>query len=208
MNRNTTIFASSFVLSISLVVSSVVISNAVSTPTIKACAAKKTGDLRMITGKAKCKKSENPVSWGIKGSTGARGLAGAQGPAGAPAIPNVTVIDDTADYWTSIFTGPQSSWDSVSLMQSEPLAAGNYLVLANIEIVTGSERAFCAATTTENSVGYSGSYRSVPTANTQQALSFSRYVSVEEGQRMHLRCGGTDPGAEAKNGIMTLIPVS
>ena len=208
MKRNTTIFASSLVLSISLVASSAMISNAVSTPTIKACAVKKTGDLRIITGSAKCKKTERLVTWGTKGPAGARGLAGAQGPAGAPAIPNVTVIDDTADYWTSIFTGPQSSWDSVSLMQSEPLAAGNYLVLANIEIVTGSERAFCAATTTENSVGSPGSYRSVPTANTSQALSFSRYVSVEEGQRMHLRCGGTDPGAEAKNGIMTLIPVS
>ena len=202
MKRNTTIFASSLVLSISLVASSAMISNAVSTPTIKACAVKKTGDLRMITGKAKCKKSEKLVSWGIKGSTGARGLAG------APAIPNVTVIDDTADSWTSIFTGLQSSWDSVSLMQSEPLAAGNYLVLANIEIVTGSESAFCAATTTENSFGNSGSYRSVPTANTSQALSFSRYVSVEVGQRMHLRCAGTDPGAEARSGIMTLIPVS
>jgi hypothetical protein len=208
MNRNTTIFASSFVLSISLVVSSVVISNAVSTPTIKACAAKKTGDLRMITGKAKCKKSEKLVSWGIKGSTGARGLAGARGPAGAPAIPNVTVIDDTEDGWTSIYVTNQIPWETVSLMQSEPLAAGNYLVLANIEISTGSGRSFCAATTTENSVGYSGSYRSVPPADTQQALSFSRYVSVEEGQSMHLRCAGTDQDAKAVNGIMTLVPVN
>ena len=162
----------------------------------------------MITGKAKCKKSEKLVSWGIKGSTGARGLAGAQGPAGAPAIPNVTVIDDTEDGWTSIYVTNQIPWQTLSLMQSEPLAAGNYLVLANIEISTGSGSAFCAATTTENSVGSSGSYHSVPTVNTQQALSFSRYVSVEEDQRMHLRCAGTDPGAEAVNGIMTLIPVS
>jgi hypothetical protein len=208
MNRNTTIFASSFVLSISLVVSSVVISNASSSPVIKACAVKKTGDLRVITGKAKCKKTERLVTWGIKGSTGARGLVGARGPAGAPAIPNVTVVDNTEDGWTSIYTGDQSSWESVSLMQSEPLAAGNYLVLANIEISTGSGRSFCAATTTENSVGYSGSYRSVPPADTPQALSFSRYVSVEEGQSMHLRCAGTDQDAVAVNGIMTLVPVS
>jgi hypothetical protein len=207
MHRNTTILASSFVLSISLVISSVVISNAVSTPTIKACAAKKTGDLRMITGKAKCKKSEKLVSWGIKGPTGSRGIAGARGPAGAPAIPNVTVVDDTEDGWTSISVGAQP-WETVSLMQSEPLAAGNYLVLANIEIYTASGNAFCAATTTEDSVGYSGSYRTVPSAAGQQALSFSHYVSVEDGQSMHLRCAGTDQDAEAVNGIMTLIPVN
>jgi hypothetical protein len=182
MQRNTSIFASSLVLSISLVASSALISNAVSTPTIKACAVKKTGDLRIITGSAKCKKTERLVTWGTKGPTGAKGSTG------SPAIPNVTTVDDTADNWTSIYVPNQTGWDTVSLMQSEPLAAGDYLVLANIELITGNGSVFCAATTTANAVGGSGTYRSVPKADSGQYLSFSRHVSVVAGERMHLRC--------------------
>ena len=202
MQRNTSIFASSLVLSISLVASSALISNAVSTPTIKACAVKKTGDLRIITGSAKCKKTERLVTWGTKGPTGAKGSTG------SPAIPNVTTVDDTADNWTSIYVPNQTGWDTVSLMQSEPLAAGDYLVLANIELITGNGSVFCAATTTANAVGGSGTYRSVPKADSGQYLSFSRHVSVVAGERMHLRCAGTQLDSEAVNGIMTLIPVT
>lgn len=201
MKRNTTIFASTLVLSISLIASSVLISNAVSVQTIKACAVKKTGDLRLITGSAKCKKTERLVTWGTKGPTGAKGSPG------SPAIPNVTTVDDTVDGWTSIDVPNQTGWDTISLMQSEPLAAGDYLVLANIEIFTGNGSVFCAATTTANEVGVSGTYRSVPKADTSQFLSFSRHVSVVAGERMHLRCAGS-LDSEAVNGLMTLIPVT
>lgn len=201
MKRNTTIFASTLVLSISLIASSVLISNAVSVPTIKACAVKKTGDLRLITGSAKCKKTERLVTWGTKGPTGAKGSPG------SPAIPNVTTVDDTVDGWTSIDVPNQTGWDTISLMQSEPLAAGDYLVLANIEIFTGNGSVFCAATTTANEVGVSGTYRSVPKADTSQFLSFSHHVSVVAGERMHLRCAGSTD-SEAVNGLMTLIPVT
>ena len=202
MNRNTTIFASSLVLSISLVVSSVVISNAVSTPTIKACAAKKTGDLRMITGKAKCKKSEKPVSWGTKGPTGARG------PSGVSGKPDVSTVSNFQLPWTSIYVANQSGWDTVSLMQSEPLAAGDYLVFTNLEIYTEAGGAFCATTTNANEVGGSGNYHTVPTEPSQQHFSFDNHLSVAEGERIHLRCAGNHADSEVVNAYMTLIPVS
>ena len=52
---------------------------------IKACYAKKTGDLRVIKGKKRCRRSERALKWNKKGPRGARGAAGpvgAQGPAG------------------------------------------------------------------------------------------------------------------------------
>jgi hypothetical protein len=204
MNRNTTIFASSFVLSISLVVSSVVISNAVSTPTIKACAAKKTGDLRMITGKAKCKKSEQLVSWGAKGPTGARG------PAGAPAIPNVTTVNNFGQSWVNIYVAA-GGYNTISLVESSQLPAGDYLVLANLEIYPNGDPAFCSVTTTPEAVGGIGTIHfatNIPTGFGSQDLSFNSNVSVEAGQQIHLRCAGSNSGAQASAASMTLIPVN
>ena len=207
MNRNTTIFASSFVLSISLVVSSVVISNAVSTPTIKACAAKKTGDLRMITGKAKCKKSENPVSWGTKGSTGARGPAG---PAGAPAIPTVTEVNNYSQGWVNIYVAA-GGYETVSLVQSPQLTPGHYLVFANLTMYPNGEQAFCSVTTTQEMVGSLGSTHyavNIPTGLGSQNLSFSTNLYVDTGEQIHLRCAGSISGAQASDASMTIVPIN
>lgn len=207
MNRKTTIFASSFVLSISLVVSSVVISNAVSTPTIKACAAKKTGDLRMITGKAKCKKSENPVSWGTKGSTGARGPAG---PAGAPAIPTVTEVNNYSQGWVNIYVAA-GGYETVSLVQSPLLAPGDYLVFSNLTMYPNGDQAFCSVTTTPEMVGSLGSTHyavNIPTGLGAQNLSFSTNLYVDAGEQIHLRCAGSISGAQALDASMTIVPIN
>ena len=50
--------------------------------TLNACKSKKTGAIRVITGKAKCKKTESKLSWTTTGSTGAKGDKGDKGAAG------------------------------------------------------------------------------------------------------------------------------
>ena len=207
MKRNTTIFASSLVLSISLVASSAMISNAVSTPTITACAVKKTGDLRIITGSAKCKKTERLVTWGTKGPAGARG------PAGAPAGSNEIMYSQANNYWQgwiNIYVAP-GGWDTISVVQTTQLLAGNYLVLANVDIDTNGDRAFCSVTTTPEAVGGNGTIHyatNIPAELGSQNLSFSSNVGVEAGQEVHLRCRGFIPGAVARDASMTLIPLS
>jgi hypothetical protein len=203
MNRNTTIFASSLVLSISLIASSALISNAVSTPTIKACAVKKTGDLRIITGSAKCKKTERLVTWGAKGPTGAKGSTG------APAIPNVTQVNNYWQGWVSIFVA-NGGWNTVSLVQSPQLTPGDYLVFTNVNMHPNGDQAFCSVTTTPEMVGTAGSTHhavNIPTGLGSQNLSFSTHLYVEAGDLIHLRCAG-NTGAEASDASMTIVPVN
>lgn len=56
--------------------------------TVKACVKKSTGEVRILTGRKKCKKGWKKVSWNHKGETGPQGNQGAQGP-------NLTVKDGT-----------------------------------------------------------------------------------------------------------------
>jgi hypothetical protein len=58
------------------------VSNAAGT-TIKACAKKKGGAMRLIDVSKKCKKSERTLTWGTQGSAGATGATGATGGTGA-----------------------------------------------------------------------------------------------------------------------------
>ena len=206
MKRNTTIFASSLVLSISLVASSAMISNAVSTQTIKACAVKKTGDLRIITGSAKCKKTERLVTWGTKGAAGAKGSTGA---AGAAAIPTVTEVNTYSQGWVSIYVA-NGGWNTVSLVQSPQLTPGDYLVFTNVDMYPNGDQAFCSVTTTPEMVGTEGSTHhtvNIPTDLGSQNLSFSTHLYVEAGDLIHLRCAG-NTGALAKDASMTIVPVN
>jgi hypothetical protein len=50
--------------------------------TLNACKNKKTGAVRVISGKAKCKKSESKISWSTKGDKGDAGAKGDKGAAG------------------------------------------------------------------------------------------------------------------------------
>ncbi|TXH32369.1 MAG: hypothetical protein E6Q91_01405 [Actinobacteria bacterium] len=64
------------------------VASPVQAKTVKACVKKKTGDVRILTGKKKCKKGWKKVSWNQKGKTGPQGKQGAQGP-------NLVVKDGT-----------------------------------------------------------------------------------------------------------------
>jgi hypothetical protein len=79
---------------------------------IHACANKRTGALRIIALRARCKTSERALSWntqGIQGATGPQGASGDQGPQGIPGTPGVA--------------GPGANETSYTLLlgQTEPL---------------------------------------------------------------------------------------
>jgi hypothetical protein len=50
--------------------------------TYKACANKKTGEMRLVVKGKKCKKNEKKLKWNVKGPAGGTGATGPQGPAG------------------------------------------------------------------------------------------------------------------------------
>jgi hypothetical protein len=78
--KNSLIIGISIVLGASLL--SVGVSNAAGS-TIKACAKKSGGAMRLIDSNKKCNKNERTLTWGTRGAAGATGPAGAKGETGA-----------------------------------------------------------------------------------------------------------------------------
>jgi hypothetical protein len=78
--KNSLIIGISIVLGASLL--SVGVSNAAGT-TIKACAKKSNGAMRLIDASKKCTKSERTLTWGTQGDAGTTGATGPAGTAGA-----------------------------------------------------------------------------------------------------------------------------
>jgi hypothetical protein len=68
--------------------------------TIYACVSKKTGSMRIVSAKAKCKRGEHKLSWNASGPAGVPGATGAAGSPGAAGINGVG-----ADYASSVL-GP------------------------------------------------------------------------------------------------------
>jgi hypothetical protein len=84
--KNSLIIGISIVLGASLL--SVGVSNATGT-SIKACAKKSNGAMRLIDVSKKCKKSERTLTWGTQGDAGTTGATGATGAAGTNGISTV-----------------------------------------------------------------------------------------------------------------------
>lgn len=66
----------------------------------KACANKKTGEMRLVVKGKKCKKGEKKLKWNTKGPTGAtgpQGVPGQQGPQGAAGVTGPPGAYDTFD---------------------------------------------------------------------------------------------------------------
>jgi len=100
-------------LAIAGLLGSLLIAPAAPASTINACQAKKGGAIRVITSKAKCKKTEKKIKWnttgsagknGTNGSNGTNGTNGSNGAAGATGLPGqpqksfqFSVTGDTAN---------------------------------------------------------------------------------------------------------------
>jgi hypothetical protein len=117
--KNSLIIGLSIVLGASLL--SVGISNAAGS-TIKACAKKSTGAMRLIDSNKKCKSSERTLSWGSKGATGAKGAKGTSG-------------ISYATYTTYALTDEMGDSPAPYTVASlDNLLAGDYLMQANIDM--------------------------------------------------------------------------
>jgi hypothetical protein len=116
--KNSLIIGISIVLGASLL--SMGISNASGT-TIKACAKKSGGAMRLIDSNKNCKKSERTLTWGTQGETGATGATGSKGVSYAAykLIPSGSLLVDAVPYTMASLDG---------------LTAGNYLLNATVEI--------------------------------------------------------------------------
>jgi len=105
-----------------------------STETITACAHKRTGDLRMMTGK-KCKKSERAVSWSAGAAQATQGVAGPKGDTGAPGTQGAPGSNGTSQVYVSSFSGSftdsGSSWQQIETFE---LPAGTFLVIFSLRI--------------------------------------------------------------------------
>ena len=127
--KNSLIIGISIVLGASIL--SVGVSNAAGS-SIKACAKKSNGAMRLIDVSKKCKKSERTLTWGTKGATGAKGATGptgatgSDGPAGASGISYATYTFDSP-FLISQSDEPQT----IGILDNLP--AGDYLMQATVE---------------------------------------------------------------------------
>ncbi len=102
------------------------VASPVQAKTVKACVKKKTGEVRILTGKKKCKKGWKKTSWNQKGKTGPQGNQGPQGP-------NLVVKDGTGKVLGK-FLGVLP--EGLTLFSVE-IDGGSYLYLPNGLIYPG-----------------------------------------------------------------------
>ncbi len=99
---------------------------------VKACAKKKTGDMRLVSGAKKCRKNERFLKWNVAGpvgSTGPTGATGPSGPAGSDGTPGATGPSHT--FWASSGASITDLTSDLIPVVSSSVPAGKYLVQAN-----------------------------------------------------------------------------
>jgi hypothetical protein len=137
--KNSLIIGISIVLGASLL--SVGVSNAAGT-TIKACAKKSNGAMRLIDVSKKCKKSERTLTWGTQGSAGATGATGSTGATGATGATGSTGATGAtgasgisyATFTTYSIGRMTPSNEPYTVATLDNLSTGDYLLQATIEL--------------------------------------------------------------------------
>jgi hypothetical protein len=198
------------------------ISNAANT-TIKGCAAKKTGALRIISGQAKCKKTEKMISWnaagaqgpagpagpaGADGTDGSNGLPGTNGVDGAPGAqgqPGSNAIPNVQQTFGSVTVSADSMFSPTEVTRSQSLSAGKYFVSVTLGY-SGTTVGLCDVILTGN-IWLAGNVHYIPAGSPETNTSFSRVLTVSEGATISLMCGA-EAEAEARRARMYLIPVT
>jgi len=120
----------SIVLGASLL--SIGVSNAAGT-TIKACAKKSGGAMRLIDSNKKCNKNERTLTWGTQGDSGAVGVTGATGAAGTTGETGASGIS-YATFTTYSLHGMHTSLAPTTVASLDNLSAGDYLFQATAEL--------------------------------------------------------------------------
>ncbi|MGD0453649.1 MAG: hypothetical protein ABSB69_08620 [Solirubrobacteraceae bacterium] len=108
-----------------------------SSAAIYACVNKKSGAMRIVSAKAKCRRGERRLSWGASGPAGPAGAPGAPGAAGKPGANGVGV-----DYATSKVSaeGTRLATGGEDVVLSKTLPAGSYFVTAQTTILVGEAK--------------------------------------------------------------------
>ena len=114
---------------------SVGVSNATGT-SIKACAKKSNGAMRLIDVSKKCKKSERTLTWGTQGSAGATGATGPEGTAGATGATGATGSNglSTAYAFTNSQTNLVYAQEPLTIVTAQSLPAGSYVWSHSMEV--------------------------------------------------------------------------
>ena len=120
--KNSLIIGFSIVLGASLL--SVGVSNAAGS-TIKACAKKSNGAMRLISNTKNCEKNERTLTWGTKGASGAKGKTGSTGTSG------ISFATYTTKYNDPILGADPAPYTVASL---DNLTSGNYLLQASLAL--------------------------------------------------------------------------
>lgn len=128
--KNSLIIGMSIVLGASLL--SIGVSNAAGT-TIKACAKKSGGAMRLIDSNKKCNKNERTLTWGTQGDSGAVGVTGATGAAGTTGETGASGIS-YATFTTYSLHGMHTSLAPTTVASLDNLSAGDYLFQATAEL--------------------------------------------------------------------------
>lgn len=127
--KNSLIIGISIVLGASLL--SVGVSNAAGS-SIKACAKKSSGAMRLIDVKKKCKTSERTLTWGTKGAAGSKGAAGARGVAGTNGLS--TVYSKTGNEFGVEFSSDPAKQIEAVVLSLPDIPAGSYSVSISSQI--------------------------------------------------------------------------
>lgn len=108
--------------------------SAAGTTTIYACVSKKSGAMRIVSAKAKCKHGEHKLSWGSAGPAGPAGATGAAGKQGANGV--------GIDFGTSKVGGESIplATGGEDVVLSRTLPAGSYLVSAQVTLLVGEAK--------------------------------------------------------------------
>ncbi len=181
---------------------SVGVSNAAGS-SIKACAKKSNGAMRLIDVKKKCKKSERTLTWGTKGAAGAKGARGSAGTNGLSTVYSKTGNGSGVEFSTGAFKETEGV-----VLTLPDIPAGSYLVSISSQLdqytnndagdeiaSTSSSFVDCTLTSAENLAGHNEDTMIYPKANDAD-FSFLRTVFLAKsdttaGHVAHLASTGT-----------------
>lgn len=169
---------------------------ATSGTTIKACAAKSDGSLRMAK---KCKTNEKAVSWGV---TGPKGATGATGPAG----PSDVYLFSAA----GVAAGTLQSGSNVATFT---LPAGNWLLDSDVRVGgTAAESAvYCTFNISGAVTGTTFTTSTVapkaPATFTSAVLPVMGAVNLIQATPLNLYCRNTDGAASISKSPITATRV-
>ncbi|HSZ12927.1 MAG TPA: hypothetical protein VK790_02710 [Solirubrobacteraceae bacterium] len=113
------------------------VASAAGATTIYACVSKKSGAMRVVSAKAKCRHGEHRLSFSSTGSAGPAGAPGAPGAAGKQGTSGVGVDFGTSRVGsepTRLATGGED------VVLSRTLPAGSYLVSAQVTLLAGEAK--------------------------------------------------------------------